>query len=63
MIVNNLYVRWPRRSVLPIKTDPPLLVYTDAALSLPITRQYFESVAGQDGKVLDRRRRLQAVEL
>src|ERR1019366_7484053 len=63
VIIYNLYVRRSRSSVQPLKTDPPLLVDADAVLSLPIAGQCFETVAGQDGKVPERRSRFQPVEL
>jgi hypothetical protein len=42
MIVDDLDVRRSRRSVWLLKTDPPLVVDTDAVLSLMIAGQRFE---------------------
>jgi hypothetical protein len=62
MIVNNLYVGRPRSSVWPFKTDPPLVINTDAVLSLAISSQRFETIAGQEDKVSEGRSRFQPVE-
>ncbi len=42
MIVDDFNVA--RTAVLPIETDSPLIVNSDAVLTRPITRQFFESV-------------------
>ena len=42
MIVDDFNVA--RTAVWPIETDSPLIVNSDAVLTRPITRQFFESV-------------------
>jgi hypothetical protein len=43
MIIDDFH--FPRSSVFPLKTDPPLIVDPNAVLSLAFTGQRFETVA------------------
>ena len=63
MIVNNFDVHWTRRLAGPLETNPPLIIDTDAVLTLAISQQRFKTIAGQGRKVSQRRGRLQTVEL
>jgi hypothetical protein len=61
MIVDNLHVEWPRRSVSPLEANPPLIVNTDAVLALAVAYQRFKTVPGQRGEISQRRSRLHTV--
>jgi len=63
VIINNLYIGWPRRFVRPREIKPPFIVDANAVLALAVANQRLKAIAGQCGKVLQRGRRLQAVEL
>ena len=63
MVVNNLNVRRSWCSVRPLKTDPPLIIDSNAELPLTIAGQRFKVIAGQDDKVPQGCRSLQTVQL
>ena len=50
MAIDNLDV--PRLVVAPNKTDPPLVVGADAMLTLPVTVQRFQAIAGRHSKIV-----------
>ena len=39
-------------AAFPAETNPPLLIYADAVLSLPVPAQLFKPVAGWESKVV-----------
>jgi len=49
MIIHNLYFK--RIAPSPAKTDPPLIVDTDAVLSLPFSLEGLQAVSGRGSKV------------
>jgi hypothetical protein len=61
MIVDNLHVIGV--TVTPHKTDAPLLVHTDAVLSLAIVRQGLESIARRHAQGLKNRGRMKLFQL
>lgn len=63
MIVNNLHVRRPWRSIEPLEANPPLVVDANAVLSLATANQRLKTIAGQGGQVAKRRGGFEAVEL
>ena len=63
MIVDNLHVGWPRRSVSPLEANPPLIVNADAVLALAVAYQRFKTVPGQRGEISQRRSSLHTVKL
>src|SRR3984885_15969423 len=54
MIIDNLQVEWPRRSVGPLEANPPLIVNVDAVLALAVAYQRFKTVLGQRGEISQR---------
>jgi len=51
MIIDNFYIVW---TVLPpFEADTPLLVYTDAMLTGPVSPQRFKPVTGKIHKIFD----------
>src|SRR5213592_4522470 len=63
VIIDNLDVRRARRSIRPLKTDPPLIVDADAVRALPIALQRFKPVAGQRRQIMKDVRGFKAIEL
>lgn len=63
VIIDNLHIRWPRRPAGPLEAYAPLIVDAYAVLALAVAMQRFKTVAGQRGKVCERRGRLQTVQL
>jgi hypothetical protein len=63
VIIDNLDVRWPRRSIRPLETDAPLIVDADAVLPLAIALQRFEPVSRQRRQILKDVRGFEAIEL
>src|SRR5438445_7837887 len=63
VIVHDLNIARTGRTFRPFETDPPLIVDTNAVLTLPVPDQRLETVARQRAKVLQRHGRLEAVEL
>src|ERR1700722_4828412 len=63
VIVDNLHVPRPRRSVSPLEANPPLIVYADAVLALAVTYQRFKTVSRQRSEIADRGSRLQTIKL
>lgn len=63
VVVNDFDVSRSRRTVRPFKTDSPLVVDAYAELSLAITGQCFETIAGQGRKILKCSCCLQPVQL
>src|SRR6267143_3894556 len=63
VIVHDLNIDPTGRTFRPFETDPPLIVDTNAVLTLPVPDQRLETVARQRAKVLQRHGRLEAVEL
>jgi hypothetical protein len=61
VIVDNLDI--VRVSVLPPKADAPLVVDANAVLTLSVTAQRFEPIAGRDAQVLKRACSMQVQEL
>ena len=61
MIVSYLHVRGT--SVAPMKTDSPLLVYSDAMLSSPVPRKLFEAIPWRNPEIIERLRSVQDDEL
>jgi hypothetical protein len=55
VIVDDLRVEWPRRSVSPLEANPPLIVNADAVLSLAVAYQRLKTVPGQRGEISERR--------
>src|SRR5438445_8868799 len=51
VIVDDFDVGGPAVALGPFETDPPLIIDSDAVLTLPISAQHFESVAGQPGEI------------
>ena len=51
MIIRNFDV--VRTILAPHKADPPLLINSDAVLSLAVTRQPFEPIARERGECLE----------
>lgn len=62
MVVDNLNVRWTRRTRKPLEADAPLIVDADAVLTLPVALQYLKSIAGQGGKICEFHSCFQAVQ-
>ena len=62
VIVNNLYVGWPRRLVEPLEANPPLIINADAILALAVAYQSFKPIARQRRKVPRRSGRLETVQ-
>src|SRR5215831_1536840 len=62
MIINNLYVRWPKRFFGPLEADTPLIVDPYAVLALAFSLQEFEAVARQCGQILQRSSSFKAIE-
>jgi hypothetical protein len=52
MIVNNFNVARSSFTFCPSKTNPPLLVYANAKLSLPVAAQRFQPIARQCPQIL-----------
>jgi hypothetical protein len=50
VVVDNLDL--PRLVVAPDKTDPPLVVDADAVLTLPVTVQRFQAIAGRHPQIV-----------
>src|SRR5579864_7015175 len=63
MIVDDLNVRGAWRSILPRKTNPPLIVNPDAVLSFAVSLQSFKAITWQNGKVRQRHGCFESVEL
>src|SRR5262245_41413155 len=63
MVIDDFYVRWPRRPTRPLKADSPLVIDANAVLALAVTLQGFEPVTGQRTKIFDFDSCFQAVEL
>jgi len=63
VIVNYFHIRGPRRPAGPLEAHAPLIVDAYAVLALAIAVQRFKTVAGQRGKVCERRGRFQTVQL
>src|SRR5207245_7690251 len=51
VIVDDFDVGGPAVALRPFETDPPLIIDSDAVLTLPISAQHFEPVAGQPGEI------------
>lgn len=62
VIVNNFDVHWTRRLAGPLETNPPLIINTDAVLTLAISRQRFKAIAWQCRKVSQGCSRFQTIE-
>src|SRR6266508_3495316 len=63
VIVHDFEVDGTLGAFRPLETDPPLIVDADAILTRSISAQRFEPAAGQRGKVAQRGRRLETVQL
>jgi hypothetical protein len=62
MVAANLNAERPNSVVRPLETYPPLLVDTDAELSLPVAAQRFKAIAGQEHQVVSADRSLQNIQ-
>ena len=63
VIVNNLDVRWSRRSAQPVEANSPLIVNANTVLALAVADQRFEAIPGQGSNVPKRCGRFETVEL
>jgi hypothetical protein len=62
MIIDNLNVDRAWRAFGPLEANPPLVIDADAVLSLPVSLQGLQPVAGDGGEVFQSRGRIQPVE-
>jgi hypothetical protein len=62
MIVDDFHIRGAGCSAKPLETHTPLIVDPNAELPLPIAGEGFESIAGQNGEILQSSRRIQAIQ-
>jgi antitoxin ParD1/3/4 len=63
MIIDNLDIRWSRLMVVPFEANPPLIVYANAVLPLPISGQRLKAIPWQREEVSQRGRGFQTIEL
>src|SRR6516165_8982206 len=61
VVIDNFDIYRPGRAIGPLKADSPLVVDTEAALTLPSALQCYKPVAGQSGEIFQARRRFQAL--
>jgi hypothetical protein len=63
MIIRYLHVRRALRAVRPFKANPPLIIDSDAVLTLPIPFYLFKAVARQRREIFNRGCSLQPIQL
>jgi hypothetical protein len=51
MIIHNLYIVWA--VFPPLEANTPLLVYSDAMLTGPVSHQSFKPIAGKIHQIFD----------
>ena len=61
MIIDDLHL--VSVTLSPLETDAPLIVDSDAVLTLTVTVQFLQAIAGRDAQVLQRLRVVQHYEL
>jgi hypothetical protein len=61
VIIDDLYL--VSVALSPLETDAPLIVDSDAVLTLTVTVQFLQAIAGRDTQVLQRLRVVQHYEL
>jgi hypothetical protein len=61
VIIDDLYL--VSVALSPLETDAPLIVDSDAVLTLTVTVQFLQAIAGRDAQVLQRLRVVQHYEL
>jgi len=61
VIVDDLDVE--RVAVIPAEADPPLIIDSDAMLTLPISREFFQAIPRRHFEVAQRVSRVQQEEL